>query len=99
MVWRRKDSESLMYSKHLEDSGKKGMEETIPKGCIPMLVGCEEGKVERILVPIRLLKDPSVAALLEMAAIEFGYRQQGILRVPWDAQQFRQMVDAVSKIR
>nr|XP_010923787.1 uncharacterized protein LOC105046773 [Elaeis guineensis] len=77
----------------------EGMEETIPKGYVPMLVGGEEGEVERVLVRVRLLKDPRFAALLEMAAMEFGYRQQGILRVPWDAQKFRQMVDAISKSR
>lgn len=98
MVWRRKESKTLRYSIQLVDGGEKGIEETIPKGYVPMLVGCEEGKMERVKVHVRLLKDPSVAALLEMAAIEFGYKQQGILRVPWDAQQFRLMVDAISKI-
>uniref|UniRef100_M8C874 Uncharacterized protein n=1 Tax=Aegilops tauschii TaxID=37682 RepID=M8C874_AEGTA len=54
---------------------------------------------ERCVVRVETLRRPSLAALLEMAAQEFGYKQKGILRVPCAIHQFRQALTtaAVSK--
>ena len=54
---------------------------------------CEGGEGERVLVPVRLLGDPCVAELLDMAARRYGYRQPGVLRVPCDAGHFRRVLD------
>ena len=47
------------------------------------------------MVRIGALKEPCMAALLEMAAQQFGYGQPGVLRIPCDAQQFQRMVAAM----
>ncbi|KAL6893601.1 hypothetical protein ACP4OV_007699 [Aristida adscensionis] len=71
----------------------------VPRGHVPMVLaggGAEEGEEEegeRVVVPVRLLGDPSVAELLEMAAERFGYGQPGVLRVPCDAGHFRRVVE------
>ncbi|KAF0925755.1 hypothetical protein E2562_017312 [Oryza meyeriana var. granulata] len=57
-----------------------------PRGCVPVLVG-EDG--ERFVVRLEALRHPAFAALLEKAAQEFGYKQEGILRVPCDVHHFR----------
>jgi SAUR family protein len=50
---------------------------------------------ERFLVHIMLLKEPCIAALLELAAEKYGY-QQGVLRVPCDAHSFQHTIDLIS---
>ncbi|XP_037464104.1 auxin-responsive protein SAUR71-like [Triticum dicoccoides] len=71
-----------------------------PRGCVPVLVvGDGDEECERFVVQVEALRHPSLAALLEMAAQEFGYKQEGILRVPCAVNQFRQALTtaAVSK--
>ncbi|OEL14621.1 hypothetical protein BAE44_0024360 [Dichanthelium oligosanthes] len=60
-----------------------------------VLVGDEgEGDSEerRIMVRAEMLKEPCMAAVLEMAAKHFGYGQRGVLRIPCGADRFQQMV-------
>ena len=61
----------------------------VPRGHVPMVTGC--GK--RVVVPVRLLRDPRIAERLDMAAQQYGYGQPGVLRIPCDAGQFRRVVD------
>ena len=71
----------------------------IPKGYLPVvLVREDEGSAEtRVLVRVKDLKEPCMAALLEMAEEQFGYGQQGVLRVPCDAQRFEHVVNMARK--
>ncbi|KAG0496255.1 hypothetical protein HPP92_000946 [Vanilla planifolia] len=73
----------------------------VPRGYIPLLVGPGDGGrddgVERFLVHVRLLKEPSMAALLHLAAEEFGYEQEGVLRIPCCVEHFRRTVDAMCR--
>lgn len=61
-----------------------------PRGYVPMIVG--RGVEERVLVKTKLLKHPSLANLLDLAAQEFGYEQRGILKIPCSLEQFRSVV-------
>jgi len=93
MAWKRKNGSR---SPGRAGSGGANEEEKVPRGHVPMVAGGggvdgEEG--ERMLVPVRLLSDPSVAELLDMAAQRYGYGQPGVLRVPCDAGHFRQVLD------
>lgn len=71
----------------------------IPKGYLPIvLVHDDEGGAEtKVLVRIKDLQEPCLAALLEMAEEQFGYGQQGVLRVPCDAQRFEHVVNMARK--
>ena len=86
-----------MRKSAIVDGGLAKNDETpsIPKGYVPLLVGSEAE--ERVLVRVRLLKDPCISSLLETAAQELGYGQQGILRLPCVAEHFRWIVNEVSK--
>ncbi|KAJ1294308.1 hypothetical protein BS78_01G136600 [Paspalum vaginatum] len=68
-------------------------EEKVPRGHVPMMVAGGDDEGERVMVPVRLLSDPCIAELLDMAAQRYGYGQPGVLRVPCDAGQFRRLVD------
>lgn len=70
----------------------------VPRGYVPMLVGSEK-MMERFVVHTKLLRHPSMKALLEMAALEFGYEQQGILKIPCDPRYFSQVVEVISKAK
>ncbi|ONM07641.1 auxin-responsive protein SAUR40 [Zea mays] len=71
-------------------------QEKVPRGHVPMLAAGEDDDAvdvgERVLGPVTLLSDPSVAELLDMAAQRYGYGQPGVLRVPCDAGRFRQVL-------
>ena len=51
----------------------------------------------RVLVRVSDLKEPCMAALLEAAEEQFGYGQQGVLKVPCDAQRFHHVVNMARK--
>lgn len=67
-----------------------------PKGYVPILVG-KGATMERFLLHVELFSDPGIIVLLEMAADELGYKQDGILRIPCDVDHFRQVLGAISK--
>jgi SAUR family protein len=81
------------FSDRVSDSGG------VPRGCVPVLVcGGDvygEGEGERFVVRVEALRHPSFAGLLEDAAQEFGYKQEGVLRVPCAVHQFRDVLAAV----
>ncbi|KAK8942500.1 hypothetical protein KSP39_PZI009140 [Platanthera zijinensis] len=67
-----------------------------PRGYVPVLVGDDdEEEVERFFVHVNLINEPYIIQLLEMAAEEFGYSQQGVLRIPCTVQHFRNTVDEI----
>jgi SAUR family protein len=68
MVWRKKSSSGA------------DEDEKIPKGHVPMVTGNGDG--EQVLMPVRLLSDPSIAELLDMAAQQYRYQQPGVLEYP-----------------
>ncbi|KAJ3674470.1 hypothetical protein LUZ60_005086 [Juncus effusus] len=96
MGWIRKErSEKSMYYMRLKNDSFK---QRIPKGYVPMLV-CNDktGEIEqRFLFHVKLLKEPCIISLLELASEQFGY-QEGVLRVLCDVRSFRHMIDLISK--
>ncbi|WVZ60014.1 hypothetical protein U9M48_010087 [Paspalum notatum var. saurae] len=93
MVWRKKSSTGGS-----SPAGRGGgEEEKVPRGHVPMVAGGggegDEFEGERVMVPVRLLSDPCIAELLDMAAQRYGYGQPGVLRIPCDAARFRRLVD------
>ena len=73
-----------------------------PKGYLPIVLVCDDdggaGTTEaRVLVRVSDLKEPCMAALLEAAEEQFGYGQQGVLKVPCDAQRFVHVITMARK--
>ncbi|KAK1685550.1 hypothetical protein QYE76_046398 [Lolium multiflorum] len=98
-AWRRKNNtmEAAVQSRYFVVAGTRDGERT-PKGYVPIVLvgGGDEGCTEeRVLVHVAMLKEPCMEGLLEMAAQQFGYGQQGVLRIPCDARQFHQMMVSV----
>ncbi|KAJ3693546.1 hypothetical protein LUZ60_009026 [Juncus effusus] len=71
----------------------------VPKGCVPVLVGTEDESTEKFVIDLKLLSEQCIRELLDTAAREFGYEQQGLLRIPCEADQFRRIIAAISPSR
>ena len=76
------------------DQRRMGKSESVQRGHIPVLVG--EGKeLQRVLVHRKVLQHPYFTGLLELAAMEFGHDQKGVLRIPCDMKCFHTIVQLI----
>ncbi|KAK1303906.1 hypothetical protein QJS10_CPB11g01515 [Acorus calamus] len=86
-------SSAASYERLLESGNKKAKDVEVPSGYVPMMIGSgREEEMERFMVHTELFKHPCIVILLEMAAEEFGYEQQGILKIPCDVEHFRSVI-------
>ncbi|XP_071725765.1 auxin-responsive protein SAUR71-like [Rutidosis leptorrhynchoides] len=65
---------------------------TVPVGHLPVYVGDE---MQRFVVSADLLKHPIFLNLLNESAQEYGYEQQGVLRIPCHVYAFERFLEAV----
>ena len=73
-----------------------GRSDRIRKGYVPVLVG-KEDDMEKLWLPTKLICHPSIVALLNNSADEFGYAQQGLLKITQvDVDQFKTMIKTIS---
>lgn len=70
--------------------------ESVRKGYVPVLVG-KEGDMEKLWIPIKLISHPSIVSLLSRSAHEFGFQQQGLLKIKHDVHVFKVMIKSLSK--
>uniref|UniRef100_A0A803LIE2 Uncharacterized protein n=1 Tax=Chenopodium quinoa TaxID=63459 RepID=A0A803LIE2_CHEQI len=71
-------------------------QEAQKRGYIPIMVGKCEEEEERFMVPLGWMKHPSIVDLLQLAANEFGYHQQGVIHIPCKPHQFRVVIEKIS---
>ncbi|GJY28982.1 auxin-responsive protein SAUR71-like protein [Tanacetum coccineum] len=64
----------------------------VPEGHLPVYVGEE---MERFVVKADLLNHPVFISLLNKSAQEYGYEQQGVLRIPCHVVVFERVLDAL----
>lgn len=93
----KKENANTAGQRRLPAGNSSGGDEKVPKGYVPMLVGYSGRERERVLVHRKHFGHPDFAVLLEMAANEFGYEQQGILQIPCDVEFFKRLVEQISK--
>uniref|UniRef100_A0A453CSS7 Uncharacterized protein n=1 Tax=Aegilops tauschii subsp. strangulata TaxID=200361 RepID=A0A453CSS7_AEGTS len=67
-----------------------------PKGHLAVSVG---PAMRRFVIPTEYLKHQAFAALLREAEEEFGFQQEGLLRIPCDVPAFEAILRAVDKGR
>ncbi|KAL8033191.1 hypothetical protein ABFX02_13G146000 [Erythranthe guttata] len=64
----------------------------VPEGHLPVYVGDE---MERFVVSAELLNHPIFVKLLNKSAAEYGYEQQGVLRIPCHVFLFERVLEAL----
>jgi SAUR family protein len=87
------------------DDDDKQRKIRVPKGYLPIVLvhgdddegGAGTTTETWVLVRVSDLKEPCMAALLEAAEEQFGYGQQGVLKVPCDAQRFDHVLSMARK--
>ncbi|GJN01816.1 hypothetical protein PR202_ga19115 [Eleusine coracana subsp. coracana] len=65
-----------------------------PKGHLAVSVGPE---MQRFVIPMEYLKHRAFAALLQEAEEEFGFQQEGVLRIPCEVPVFVTILKSVDK--
>lgn len=71
---------------------KKKHKSWVPEGHVPIYVGQE---MERFVVNAELLNHPVFIALLKRSAQEYGYEQQGVLRIPCHVLVFERILESL----
>ncbi|XP_057452979.1 auxin-responsive protein SAUR71-like [Lotus japonicus] len=61
-----------------------------PKGYVPICVGTNEDTCTRFIVNIRALRHAFFCELLGKTAEEYGFMNEGVLRIPFEAQAFEE---------
>lgn len=59
-------------------------EEIIPRGYVPICVGVNNDETRRFIVHATALGDEDFSKLLGMSAEEYGFCNQGVLRIPYE---------------
>ncbi|KAK4253507.1 hypothetical protein QN277_010171 [Acacia crassicarpa] len=73
-------------------SSKRRQSCAVPEGHVPVYVGDE---MERFVVSAELLNHPIFVKLLNKSAQEYGYEQQGVLRIPCHVFVFERVLEAL----
>lgn len=67
----------------------------VRKGFVPLHVGTNDEAMERICIPLKLINHPCFVYLLDQSAKEFGYNQEGLLRISCDVDKFKDILDSI----
>ncbi|KAF3333716.1 Auxin-responsive protein SAUR40 [Carex littledalei] len=94
--WMKKERRAPNFLYRIQSSFIK----KTPKGFVPIIVGDDDMRdvEERFLVHVKLLSKPCMVDLLELAVRQFGYGQEGVLRVPCDVRHFQKVLDSLEKV-
>ncbi|KAJ1383113.1 Small auxin-up RNA [Sesbania bispinosa] len=66
------------------------------RGYVPVLVGKGEEDIEKIWVTIKEIQHVTIVELLKQYADQYGYHQQGLLRIIYDVDSFKAILHNIS---
>lgn len=82
-------SKEKLLSRESMVVGKSRNLREIPKGYLAVYVGDE---MQRYVIPAIYLSFPDFSVLMESVAEEFGYEQEGGLRIPCEEEEFQEIL-------
>ncbi|CAM8886848.1 hypothetical protein QQ045_026673 [Rhodiola kirilowii] len=68
--------------------------DTVPKGCLAVCVGDE---MKKYVIPTEYLSHQAFQVLLRDAEEEFGFQQEGVLRIPCEVDVFESVLKVMRK--
>lgn len=71
----------------------------VPKGYFPICVGISERDCTRFIVQTKVLGDADFLQLLRRSGEEYGFVNQGILRIPYEAKDFEELMLRITKVK
>ncbi|XP_075666090.1 auxin-responsive protein SAUR27 [Castanea sativa] len=83
--------ESLINGAELSDGRRSGSQTSmrVPKGFLAVYVGPQ---LRRFVIPTSYLSMPDFRGLMDMVAEEFGFDQEGGLRIPCEEEDFEKIL-------
>ncbi|KAK3140295.1 hypothetical protein QOZ80_5AG0398870 [Eleusine coracana subsp. coracana] len=98
-MWRsrKQGAKATVPAWYVRTTGGNIESEKVPKGYVPMVLidGEDDDQGQKIMVHVRMLREPCMAALLDMAAQQFGLSQRGVLRIPCNVMRFEKMMNGL----
>ncbi|MED6168979.1 hypothetical protein PIB30_017124 [Stylosanthes scabra] len=83
---------TLSLSELSSSSSSCSGEMAVPKGCLAVSVGVGS-EVKRFVIPTEYLRHEAFEMLLRQAEEEFGFQQEGVLRIPCQLSLFHTILD------
>lgn len=68
-----------------------------PKGYVPVCVGVNDDQTTRFIVHTTMLREDDFLEFLCRAAEEYGFCNDGVLRIPYEAKEFEEWVVVTGK--
>uniref|UniRef100_A0A7N0URP2 SAUR family protein n=1 Tax=Kalanchoe fedtschenkoi TaxID=63787 RepID=A0A7N0URP2_KALFE len=79
---------------NISASGSGASSDTVPKGCLAVCVGEE---LKKFVIPTEYLSHQAFQVLLRDAEEEFGFQQEGVLRIPCEVDVFETILKVMRK--
>ncbi|XP_060206637.1 uncharacterized protein LOC132634397 [Lycium barbarum] len=79
------------------EKDKDRSDDAVPKGCLAVCVGKEDKEelMKRFVIPMDYLTHQSFQVLLREAEEEFGFQQQGVLKIPCEVSLFEDILKII----
>ncbi|XP_008783079.2 auxin-induced protein 6B-like [Phoenix dactylifera] len=93
----KSNSKSIKFLKRtlsFSDTSYSALSGDVPKGYLAVCVGEE---MQRFVIPTEYLGHRAFAVLLREAEEEFGFQQEGVLRIPCEVSVFESILKVVEK--
>ncbi|KAG1326843.1 auxin-induced protein 6B-like [Cocos nucifera] len=93
----KSNSKSIKFLKRtlsFSDASSSALSGDVPKGYLAVCVGEE---MQRFVIPTQYLSHRAFAVLLREAEEEFGFQQEGVLRIPCEVSLFESILKVVEK--
>ncbi|GFP79205.1 auxin-induced protein x10a [Phtheirospermum japonicum] len=82
------ENHSLMIADQPMSDDEHGVH--VPKGFVAVYVGPDH---RRFVIPTKILSEPGFKAMMDKAAEEYGYEQQGGLTIPCGEDDFKKLLE------
>ncbi|GMN62585.1 hypothetical protein TIFTF001_031680 [Ficus carica] len=69
----------------------------VPKGFLAVCVGKKETMMKRFIIPTEYLRHQAFGILLREAEEEFGFQQEGVLKIPCEVPVFEKILKVVEE--
>ncbi|KAG9141384.1 hypothetical protein Leryth_001839 [Lithospermum erythrorhizon] len=83
---------TLSFTESSMSSNSSSSNDGVPKGYLAVSVGRDEEEKKRFVIPMEYLGHPTFVVLLREAEEEFGFQQEGVLKIPCEVPLFEKIM-------
>ncbi|WMV20801.1 hypothetical protein MTR67_014186 [Solanum verrucosum] len=82
---------------HLHHHSKEELRDTVPRGCVTVLVGQGDEEQQKFVIPVMHINHPLFTQLLKEAEQVYGFHHNGPLNIPCNIDEFRYVEGMIDK--